>query len=97
MQVVAEAQWNWFLFEDAGRLYLQVLVEHGAISFHVTCELSAEQKSAYERQGVAVLGHLSGDMRHKALMRQWRATALPAGWEERSVAAVHEWQKGRHA
>ena len=95
MQVVAEEPWNWFLFEDGGILYLEVLVEHGAISFDVAAELSTEQKEAYERHGVTILQRLSGDMRHKALTGAWHATALPSGWAERSVAAVHEWQKRR--
>ena len=33
MKVLAEEAWGWFLIADMGRLYLNVLVEHGAISY----------------------------------------------------------------
>jgi hypothetical protein len=93
MEVIAEDPWNWFLFEDEGTLYLDVLVDNGAVSFSVTAELSAKQADSYRRDGASGLAHVSAEMRHKALMRTWRAVALPARWEERSVAAVHEWQR----
>jgi hypothetical protein len=93
MRVVAEEPWNWFLFEDDGRLYLDVLVEHGAISFSVTSQLSTEQARDYERGGTPSLARLAGEMRHKGLMREWQADPMPPGWAERSIAAVHEWQK----
>ena len=93
MKVVAEAPWDWFLFEDDGRLYLDVLVEHGAISFSVTAELSTEVASAFRRDGASALGDVAGEMRHKGLAREWQASPLPSGWSARSVAAVHEWQR----
>jgi hypothetical protein len=95
MLVIAEKAWDWFLFEDEGRLYLDVLVEHGAISFSVTAELTKEQSVAYAREGSNCLAGLSSDMRHKALMRQWTSTTLPPDWGRRSLAAVREWQE-RH-
>ena len=95
MQVIAEEPWSWFLFEDGGTLYLDVLVEHGAVSFDVTAELTAEQATEYSRKGVACLAQLAGDMRYKALMRQWCIPALPSDWCARSVLAVHEWRKIR--
>jgi hypothetical protein len=95
MKVVAEEPWNWFLFEDDGRLYLDVLVEHGATSFSVTAELSSECASAFRRDGATALDGLAGEMRHKGLMRVWHVPTLPTGWSERSVAAVHDWQKQR--
>lgn len=93
MRVVAEEPWNWFLFEDEGKHYLDVLVEHGAVSFSVTAELSADQVNAYERGGMSILEPVSGEMRHKALMREWRIQTLPADWSQRSVAAVQAWQR----
>ncbi len=96
MEVIAEDPWNWFLFEDEGRLYLDVLVENGAVSFSVASELTSEQASAYRRDGASSFALVSGEMRHKALMQTWRIVPLPAGWDERSVAAVHEWQRRRN-
>ena len=96
MEVVAEDPRNWFLFEDEGRLYLDVLIESGAVSFSVAAELTPEQMNRYKRDGVTSLALLPGEMRHKALMRTWRIAPLPAGWDERSVAAVHKWQR-RHS
>lgn len=93
MQVVAEDPRNWFLLEENGKLYLDVLVEHGAVSFNVTSELSGEQAQDYRLFGASSLSLLSGEMRHKGLMREWRSPATPPGWAERSIAAVHDWQK----
>lgn len=95
MKVVAEEPWNWFLFEDDGKLYLDVLVEHGAVSFSVTAELSSEQARAFRRDGAVALSGVAGEMRHQGFMREWQAPTLPSGWSARSVAAVHEWQKQR--
>jgi len=92
MEVIAEAPWNWFLFHDDGKLYLDVLVENGAVSFSVAAELTREQADAYRRDGPDGLALLAGEMRHKALERTWRIGALPADWGEQSHAAVHEWQ-----
>jgi hypothetical protein len=97
MKVVAEEPWDWFLFEEDGRLYLDVLVEHGAISFSVSAELSAEVASAFRRDGASAVSGVAGEMRHKGLMREWHAPPLPSGWSARSVAAVHEWQRQRSA
>jgi len=95
MKVVAEEPRDWFLLEDEGMLYLDVLVEHGAISFSVTAELSHELAHAFRRDGRAALGQVVGKMRHKALMREWRAPPMPSSWSARSIAAIQEWQKQR--
>lgn len=92
MQVIAEDPWNWFLFEDEGLLYLDVLVENGAVSFSVAAELTPEQAGAFRRMGVASLAPVADEMRRKGHMRTWRVTPLAADWTERSVAAVHEWK-----
>jgi hypothetical protein len=97
MKVVAEEPWDWFLIEEDGRLYLDVLVEHGAISFSVTAELSTEVASAYRRDGASALSCVAGEMRRKGLVREWQAPPLPLGWSARAVAAVHEWQRQRSA
>jgi hypothetical protein len=73
-------------------LYLDVLVENGAVSFSVTAELAPEQAGHFRRTGVASLAPVAHEMRRKGLMRTWRITPLPADWAERSVAAVHEWK-----
>jgi hypothetical protein len=93
MKVIAEDPWNWYLFEDEGKLYLDVLVESSAVSFSVAAELSQDQASGYRRDGPTGLALVAGEMRHKALMRTWRIGALPSNWDERSIAAVHEWQR----
>ena len=93
VKVVAEEPWDWFLFDDDGVYYLDVLVEHGAISYDVTAQLTADQVAVYARDGKSILMQLARDMRHQAIIRQWRASPLPAGWGPRSTAAVHEWQK----
>jgi hypothetical protein len=95
MRVIAEEPWSWFLFEDDGKLFLDVLVENGAISFGATCELSPEQAERYRQEGIGYLNGLSSAMRHQALMRQWSEPPLPPGWAKRSVAAVHEWRMRR--
>lgn len=93
MQVIAEQPWDWFLFEDDGKLFLDVLVENSAISFSIAAELSAEQAAGYACKGAACLTQLSGEMRYQALRREWIMQPLPPGWNDRSVAAVHEWRK----
>jgi hypothetical protein len=93
MHVIAEDPWNWFLLEDEGTLYLDVLVENGAVSFSVAAELTAEQASGYRQGGAGILGAVAGEMRDKALRRTWRGDPLPAGWAEESAAAVREWQR----
>lgn len=95
MRVIAEEPWSWFLLEDDGKLFLDVLVENGAISFGATAELNPEQAARYAREGIGYLSGLSNEMRHQALMRQWSEPPLPPDWAKRSVAAVHEWRK-RH-
>lgn len=96
MEVIAEDPWNWFLFADEGKLYLDVLVENGAVSYSVTAELTPEQASAYRRDGASSFASVSGEMRQKALTRTWRIVPLPPDWADRSVAAVHEWQRDRN-
>ena len=97
MEVIAEDPWNWFLFEDEGRLYLDVLVENGPVSLSVVSELTSEQISADRKDGMNSLALVSGDMRQKALMQEWQTIPCPAGWEEKSIAAVHEWQRRRNS
>lgn len=92
MQVIAEAPWSWFLLEDKGTLYLDVLVENGPVSYCIAAMLSPEQAADYARQGAALLETLSGEMRHKALTRQWPASPLPVDWNECSAAAVRAWR-----
>lgn len=97
MKVIAEEPWDWFLFDDDGIYYLNVLVEHGAVSYDVTAQLNADQVAVFTRDGKSILMQLASDMRRQALMRQWRASPLPAGWDTRSVAAAHEWQRRHRA
>lgn len=93
MQVIAEDPWNWFLFEDGEQLYLDVLVENGAVSFSVASGLTPEQARRFRRTGVTSLAPVADELRRKGLMRTWRITPLPADWAERSAAAVHEWKR----
>ncbi len=93
MRVIAEEPWGWFLFEDDGKLYLDVLVEHGAVSFNVTAELTAQQAAEFTAKGAASVEGLAHEMRNKALMRQWCIVPLPDDWAGRSLSAVHEWQR----
>lgn len=93
MRVIAEEPWSWFLLEEDGTLYLDVLVENGAISFSVSSALSLEEATRYADAGIRYLSELSSAMRHKALMRQWSTPPLPPGWAECSIAAIHKWQK----
>ena len=92
MKVVAEAPWNWFLFEDDGRLYLEALVEHGAVSFTVAAELDAEATNAWHGEGQGALDRVAAGMRDKALRREWVIPPLPADWSARSGAAVQAWK-----
>ncbi|MBN3771445.1 hypothetical protein [Burkholderia sp. Se-20378] len=96
MRVIAEDPWSWFLLEEDGKLYLDVPVEHGAVSFGATSELSPEQATRYAHEGIRYLRDLSTAIRHKALMREWSAPPLPPDWEARSITAIHEWQKRRN-
>ncbi|VWM18772.1 hypothetical protein BLA6992_06931 [Burkholderia lata] len=104
MRVIAEDPWSWFLLEEDGKLYLDVLVEHGAVSFGATSELrfgatselSPEQATRYAHEGIRYLRDFSTAMRNKALMREWSAPPLPPDWEARSITAIHEWQKRRN-
>lgn len=96
MRVIAEEPWSWFLLEEDGKLYLDVLVENGAVSFTVTSELISEEAARYAQEGIRYLSDLSSAMRHKALTRQWSAPPLPSNWAARSITAIHEWQKRRN-
>lgn len=96
MEVIAEDPWNWFLIEVEGKLYLDVLVESGAVSFSVASELTSEQSSAYRQGGASSLALVADEMRLKALTRTWRVPPLPTGWDARSVAAVHDWRRRRN-
>jgi hypothetical protein len=95
VRVIAEAPWSWFLFQDGEALFLDVLVERGAISYSVTRKPGTEQRVAWERDGERFLEASASAMRHAALVGEWIQVALPPVWSERSVAAVHEWQ-ARH-
>ena len=93
MKVVAEAPWSWFLFEDGAERFLDVLIEHGAVSFSATVWLNEDQVAAYGLEGERFLNALASDVRNAALMRQWKQAPLPSGWSERSVDAVREWKE----
>lgn len=93
MRVVAESPWDWFLFEEDGQWWLDVLVDHGAVSFSVTAPLDPAQRSAFERDGAAALGLPAGRMRDAALARTWVHPALPDGWSDRVLAAVGAWRQ----
>ena len=93
MRVVAEEPWDWYLFDDDGVYYLNVLVEHGCISYDVTAPLDADQAAVYASEDKEILMQLARDMRSQALMHQWKAGPLPADWGARSIVAAHEWQR----
>ena len=93
MKVVAEAPWSWFLFEDGAERFLDVLIEHGAVSFSATVRLDEDQVAAYALEGERFLNALASDVRNAALMRQSKQAPLPSGWSERSVDAVREWKE----
>ncbi len=95
MNVVAEEPWGWFLFADGNVLYLDVLVEHGAVSYTVTAALTDEQGAEFARGGAAALAPLASEMRRQAIMHEWQAQGLPADWAARSMAAVDEWRGSR--
>ena len=95
MIVIAEEPWGWFLFADGDVLYLNVLVEHGAVSFDVTAALTDEQGADFARRGAASLTALASEMRRQAIMHEWQAPSLPANWSERSMAAVDTWRDRR--
>ncbi len=95
MNVIAEEPWGWFLFADGDTLYLEVLVEHGAISYDVTAALTVEQGAAFARGGAPALAPLAAEMRYKAIMHEWQVQALPADWAARSLAAVQDWRGSR--
>jgi len=86
MQVIAESPMEWFLFEENGRVWLDVLVQHEVVSFSVTAELRSSDPQAYVPMLVAT-------MRDRALRREWTAPTLPAGWQERSLEAVRVWRE----
>ncbi|VWC19188.1 hypothetical protein BLA6863_05773 [Burkholderia lata] len=46
MRVIAEDPWSWFLLEEDGKLYLDVLVEHGAVSFGATSDSVLSRRRA---------------------------------------------------
>lgn len=96
MKVLAEEPWDWYLFDDMGQLFLDVLVEHGAISYSVTVELNAKESEHYLRDGAPFLLRMAQAMRRRALAKEWCPPALPSGWAQRSIGAVHEWQKKRN-
>jgi hypothetical protein len=93
MKVIAEETWSWFLFEDDGQLYLEVLVEHGAVSYEITNLLSHVQAANFSREGHGYITGLASEMCSRALTRQWTAPTLPPNWNELSLAAVREWRK----
>lgn len=94
MRVVAEEPWSWILFEDSGSWFLDVLVEHGAVSFNVTAPLRENPMASCDGDGLRFLEGRASAMRRDALMQRWQQAPLPPGWAERSGAAVREWRKG---
>lgn len=95
MQVLAEEPWSFFLLEDEGKLYVDVLVEHGPASFSVTAELSDEQARGYAQQGVGFVYGLAHQIRSDALAGRQRMVHFPQAWQDRVTAAVLEWRKAR--
>ena len=95
MQVLAEEPWSFFLLEDEGKLYVDVLVEHGPASFSVTAQLSDEQARAYAQQGVSFISGLAHQIRSDALSGRRRIVHFPQAWQDRATAAVLEWRKAR--
>lgn len=93
MKVVAEEPWSWFLFEDGADRFLDVLVEHGAVSFSATVRLDENQVAGWALEGKRFLNAVASEVRTAALMRQWKQAPLPSGWSERSVDAVREWKE----
>jgi len=85
MQVIAESPMEWFLFEEDGRVWLDVLVQHEVVSFSVTAELRSGDPDAHVAMKAAT-------MRELALQREWTNPALPEGWFERSLEAVRAWR-----
>jgi hypothetical protein len=51
-------------------LWLDVLVEHGAVSFTVTAELDPAQAAAFEHDGPMALVPQAASMRDPALRRE---------------------------
>ncbi|WP_426212512.1 hypothetical protein [Massilia sp. TWP1-3-3] len=92
MWVVDEEPWSWFLFEDSGRLYLDVLIEKGAISYGATAELTDGQAAEYAAGGHSWMNSLAGTVHGKAYDLQWTAPALPADFHERTLDALREWR-----
>ena len=97
MIVLAEEPWGWYLFDDMGQLFLDVLVEHGAVSYSVTVELNASEREGYLRDGAAFLMQKASDMRYQAIANRCFPPALSSDWTQRSIRAVHEWQEKRDA
>ena len=95
MQVLAEEPWSFFLLEDEGKLYVDVLVERGAVSFSVTAELSAEQTRGYRQQGASFVSGLAHKIRSDALSGRWKPAHFPPAWHDRATAAVVNWRKAR--
>ncbi|WP_321957782.1 hypothetical protein [Paraburkholderia bannensis] len=97
IQVIAEEPWDWFLLEGEGTVYLNILVEHGAVSFDVTFELSAEQATEYEHKGIGYIHALSSATRSTALRRDWSAMPVSLHLTSPGTAkgvseAIREWQ-----
>jgi hypothetical protein len=97
VRVVAEDYYVWYLFEEDGVYWLDVLVEQGAVSFTVTAPLDAARVADFERDGPSALSIPAATMRHQALMREWRIPQLPDGWSQRALAAVHRWREDHPA
>ena len=93
MHVVAEEPWDWLLFEEDGHLWLDVLVEHGAVSFTVTAELDSAHVAAFNHDGPLALTSQAASMRSQALRREWRIPPLPADWSEHALVAVRTWRQ----
>lgn len=93
MRVVAEEPWDWLLFEEDGHLWLDVLVEHGAVSFTVTAELDPAQAATFEHDGPMALMPQAASMRDRALRREWRIPPLPASWSENALVAIRAWRQ----
>src|SRR4051812_13975507 len=66
MKVRDHAPQHWFLFEEAGTLYLDVNCSHSAFGYTFMVELNAEEAARYRVEGRAFLDWLAGRIQDTA-------------------------------